>query len=150
MLYGQPAVMLDVGKLNYLLNSIAICLHYFFRPATVEHQHSAFKHFFSYVDTIETKVRLNDSISRKEFEAIVKAIIGEGVDPNEIDLFFEILDSDKNDCIEISELPPLPALRYQHQKLRKASTIVRKPKVKKFEDTSEVLELNKDQRVMIP
>ena len=122
----------------------------FFRPATVEHQHSAFKHFFSYVDTIETKVRLNDSISRKEFEAIVKGIIGEGVDPNEIDLFFEILDSDKNDCIEISELPPLPALRYQHQKLRKASTIVRKPKVKKFEDTSEVLESNKDQRVIIP
>ena len=121
---------------------------YIFRPASVEHQHSAFKHFFSYVDTIETNVRLNDSISRKEFEAIVKKIIGEGVDPNEIDLFFEILDSDKNDCIEISELPPLPALRYQHQKLRKTSSIVHKPKVKKFEDNSEVLEANKDPRVI--
>ena len=93
-------------------------------------------------------MRLNDSISRKEFEAIVKKIIGEGVDPNEIDLFFEILDSDKNDCIEISELPPLPALRYQHQKLRKTSSIVHKPKVKKFEDNSEVLEANKDPRVI--
>ena len=94
-----------------------------------QHQHNAYKHFFSYVDTIETKMRLNDdSISRKEFESIVKTIIGECVDPNEIKLYFEILDSDKNDCIEISELPPLTASRYQHQKFKRAS-IVRKPKV---------------------
>ena len=80
-------------------------------------------------------MRLNDSISRKEFEAIVKKIIGEGVDPNEIDLLFKILDSNKNDCISISELPLLPALHS-------------KPKVKKIEDSFEVLEVNKGQRVI--
>ena len=80
--------------------------------AGVDHQHSALKHFFSYVDAIETKVRLSDSITRKEFEAIVRKIIGDpGVDPKEIDLFFKVLDDNKNNCIELSELPPLPESR---------------------------------------
>ena len=48
------------------------------------------KHFFSYVDDIETKVRLTESITRTEFETIVRKIIGNDVDPKEIDLFFKV------------------------------------------------------------
>ena len=52
-------------------------------PSGVEHQHSAMKHFFSYIEDIEAKVRLSDSISRREFESIVTSVIG-NVDPKEI------------------------------------------------------------------
>ena len=106
------------GITTFIMSSILVGLLLRFRhlvvarPAGVDHQHSALKHFFSYVDAIETKVRLSDSITRKEFEAIVRKIIGDpGVDPKEIDLFFKVLDNNKNNCIELSELPPLPESR---------------------------------------
>ena len=76
----------------------------------VEHQHSAMKHFFSYIEDIEAKVRLSDSISRREFESIVTSVIG-NVDPKEIDLFFKVLDLDSNSRIDFSELPAVPTSR---------------------------------------
>ena len=76
----------------------------------VEHQHSAMKHFFSYIEDIEAKVRLSDSISRREFESIVTSVIG-NVDPKEIDLFFKVLDLNSNSRIDFSELPPVPTSR---------------------------------------
>lgn len=81
------------------------------RPAGVEHQHSAMKHFFTYIDDIESRVRLAESISRPEFETIVSSVIGGSVDPKEIDLFFRVLDGNRNNRIEASELPPLPVSR---------------------------------------
>ena len=78
--------------------------HFFSTTPSVEHQHSAMKYFFSYIEDIEAKVRLSDSINRHEFENIVTSVIG-NVDPKEIDLFFKVLDGDKNSKIDLSELP---------------------------------------------
>ena len=83
--------MFAVPKKCYLSNTTKFILFDFYsRPSSVEHQHSAMKHFFSYVDDIETKVRLTESITRTEFETIVRKIIGNDVDPKEIDLFFKV------------------------------------------------------------
>ena len=49
-------------------------------------------------------MRLSDSINRHEFENIVTSVIG-NVDPKEIDLFFKVLDGDRNSKIDLSELP---------------------------------------------
>ncbi len=76
-------------------------------PTTETNQHSAFRNFFSYIDDIEARVRLTDSVSRADFEKIVDQVIGSHVDPKEIELFFEVLDRNHNGRLEISELPPL-------------------------------------------
>ena len=74
-------------------------------------QHSALRHFFSYIEVIEAKVKLKDSISRSEFEAIVNSVIGNTVDPREIDIFFKVLDGNQNSRLELTELPPINAFR---------------------------------------
>ena len=75
-------------------------------------QHSALKHFFSYIEVIEAKIRLKDSgISRSEFETIVNSVIGNSVDPKEIDIFFKVLDGNRNSRLELTELPPIQAFR---------------------------------------
>jgi len=120
------------GITTFMMSSILVGLLLRFRHlvvarpvAGVDHQHSALKHFFSYVDAIETKVRLSDSITRKEFEAIVRKIIGDpGVDPKEIDLFFKVLDNNKNNCIELSELPPLPSSKFRAYEEQPSSDII--------------------------
>ena len=81
--------------------------------ASVEYQQSALKHFFLYIEAIEARIRLTDSISRKEFENIVTSVVGHRVDPKEIDFFFKVIDGNQNNRIELSELPPwtLPPTR---------------------------------------
>ena len=75
-------------------------------------QHGALKHFFSYIEVIEAKVKLKDSgISRTEFEAIVNSVIGNAVDPKEIDIFFKVLDRNRDSHLELTELPPIQAFR---------------------------------------
>ena len=94
-----------VGGLSIVtLVYLKVFRHFFSTTPSVEHQHSAMKHFFSYIEDIEAKVRLSDSINRHEFENIVTSVIG-NVDPKEIDLFFKVLDGDKNSKIDLSELP---------------------------------------------
>ena len=80
-------------------------------PVATPGQHSALKHFFSYIEVIEAKVRLTDSISRTEFEAIVNSVIGNSVDPKEIDIFFKVLDGNRDSRLELSELPPIHTFR---------------------------------------
>lgn len=131
------------GITTFMMSSILVGLLLRFRHlvvarpvAGVDHQHSALKHFFSYVDAIETKVRLSDSITRKEFEAIVRKIIGDpGVDPKEIDLFFKVLDNNKNNCIELSELPPLPSSKFRAYE---------------EQPSSDIIQLDKKERRMLP
>ena len=94
-----------IGGLSIVtLVYLKVFRHFFSTTPSVEHQHSAMKHFFSYIEDIEAKVRLSDSINRHEFENIVTSVIG-NVDPKEIDLFFKVLDGDKNSKIDLSELP---------------------------------------------
>ena len=60
-------------------------------PKYAESQHSALKNFFAYIEDIEARVKLSDSISRNEFESIVNGVIGNRVDPKEIDIFFKVI-----------------------------------------------------------
>ena len=80
-------------------------------PDSVENQHSALKHFFSYIEIIEAKVKMTDSISRQEFKSIVQNVVGNDVDAKEVDILFNVLDGNANNHLEFTELPPLNALR---------------------------------------
>jgi hypothetical protein len=136
-LEGHPSAFYwTVGGTSVFMGSILAILslrfrhHVISRPAGIEHNHSGLKHFFSYIDDIEAKVRSSNSISRSEFEAIVASVIGTAdIDRKEVDLLFYVLDGNHNNSIEFKELPPPVAMHGNHlqfQPLQADSTPTKK------------------------